>query len=210
VDELLGMMNLSDRADERLEDYSTGMRQKVAIARALLHNPPILLLDEPTLGLDPTFSLQIRSQIKELCQEEGKTVLLATHYMKEADELCDRVAIVNDGKIVAVDSPNRLKAIVRETEVLEVACYHPPSDIENQLKSICHDAEIVTLIRGEEAKGVPSRIKIIGGNAEENVEPAIDALRKKKVQITGVNVSMPTLEDAFIKLTGIKLTGEKE
>jgi hypothetical protein len=93
--------------------------------------------------------------------------------------------------------------------VLEVACYSPPSDIEPHLKGICHDAEIVTLIQGEEAKGSPSKIKIIGGNAEEHVESVIDALRKRNVQITGVNVSMPTLEDAFIKLTGAKLTGEK-
>ena len=210
VNELLRLMDLADRADERLEDYSTGMRQKIAIARALLHNPPILLLDELTLGLDPTFSRQIRNQIKELCQEEGKTVLLATHYMKEADDLCDRVAIMNDGKVVAVDSPNRLKAIIRETEVLEVGCYGPSPDIETYLRSICRNAEIVTFIQGEEAKGVPSRIKIIGGNAEENVELAIDALRRKNVQITSVNVSMPTLEDAFIKLTGAKLTEEKE
>ena len=208
VDELLALMDLSDRADERLEDYSTGMRQKVAIARALLHNPPILLLDEPTLGLDPTFSRQIRNQIRELCQKEGKTILLATHYMKEAEELCDRVAIINNGKVVAVDSPDSLKAMVRETEVLEVSCYNPPPDIESYLKKICRDAEIVTLIHGEEAKGVPSRIKIIGGNAEENVELAIDALRRKKAQITSVNVSMPTLEDVFIKLTGAKLTEE--
>ena len=210
VNELLGLMNLSDRADERLEDYSTGMRQKIAIARALLHNPPILLLDEPTLGLDPTFSRQIRNMIKDLCSKEEKTVLLATHYMKEADDLCDRVAIINDGKIVAVDAPGRLKALVRETEVLEVACYSPPPDVESYLKEICRDAEIVTLIRGEEAKGVPSRIKIIGGDAEENVELAIDALRRKNVQITSVNVSMPTLEDAFIKLTGAKLTEKTE
>lgn len=208
VEELLSLMGLSDRADERLEDYSTGMRQKIAIARALLHNPPILLLDEPTLGLDPTFSRQIRNQIKTLCHNEGKTVLLATHYMKEADDLCDRVAIINDGKIVAVDPPSQLKAIVRETEVLEVACHNPPPDVESYLKGICRDAEIVTLIRGEEPKGTPFRIKIIGGTAEENVELAIDALRRKNVQIIGVNVSMPTLEDAFIKLTGAKLTEE--
>lgn len=209
VDELLGLMNLADRADERLEDYSTGMRQKVAIARALLHNPPILLLDEPTLGLDPIFSRQIRKQIKELCHKERKTVLLATHYMKEADELCDRVAIINDGKIVAVDSPNSLKAMVNEKEVLEVTCYNPPPEIEDNLKKACHNAEIVTLLRGEEEKGVPSRIKIIGGNVEENVELAIEALREKNVQITGVNAKVPTLEDAFIKLTGEKLSEEK-
>jgi len=207
VDELLELMSLSDRADERLEDYSTGMRQKIAIARALVHDPPILLLDEPTLGLDPVFSRQIRSQIRELCEKEGRTILLATHYMEEADQLCDRIAIINDGKIVAVDSPSRLKAMVKETELVEVACYNPPSDIEAYLKTLCPKVEIITLIHGEEAKGMPSRIKIIGGNAEERVSEVLDALRKRNVQITSLNIGVPTLEDAFIKLTGAKLTG---
>jgi ABC-2 type transport system ATP-binding protein len=206
VDELLEKMNLLDRADERLEDYSTGMRQKVAIARALLHDPPILLLDEPTLGLDPTFSRQIRSQIRELSKKEGKTVLLATHYMEEADELCDRIAIINEGKIVAADTPDRLKAMVKETELVEVICYNPPQDAEKYLKSLCPDVEIITLVRGEEAKGTPSRIKLIGGNAEKRVGTVVDALRKKNTQITSLNISVPTLEDVFIKLTGAKLT----
>lgn len=206
VDELLGTMNLLDRADERLEDYSTGMRQKVAIARALLHDPPILLLDEPTLGLDPTFSRQIRSQIRELSKKEGKTVLLTTHYMEEADELCDRIAIINKGKIVAADTPDRLKAMVKETELVEVVCYNPPQNAEQYLKSLCPDVEIITLVRGEEAKGTPSRIKLIGGNAEKRIGTVVDALRKKNTQIISLNISMPTLEDAFIKLTGAKLT----
>jgi len=206
VDELLEKMNLLDRADERLEDYSTGMRQKVAIARALLHDPPILLLDEPTLGLDPTFSRQIRSQIRELSKKEGKTVLLATHYMEEADELCDRIAIINEGKIVAADTPDRLKAMVKETELVEVICYNPPQDAEKYLGSLCPDVEIITLVRGEEAQGIPSRIKLIGGNAEKRVGTVVDALRKKNTQITSLNISVPTLEDVFIKLTGAKLT----
>jgi ABC-2 type transport system ATP-binding protein len=206
VDELLEKMNLLDRADERLEDYSTGMRQKVAIARALLHNPPILLLDEPTLGLDPTFSRQIRNQIRELSKKEGKTVLLATHYMKEADELCDRIAIINEGKIVAADTPDRLKAMVKETELVEVICYNPPQNAEKYLESLCPDVEIITLVRGEEAKGTPSRIKLIGGNAEKRISTVVDALRKKNTQITSLNISVPTLEDVFIKLTGAKLT----
>lgn len=206
VDELLEKMNLLDRADERLEDYSTGMRQKVAIARALLHDPPILLLDEPTLGLDPTFSRQIRSQIRELSKKEGKTVLLATHYMEEADELCDRIAIINEGKIVAADTPDRLKAMVKETELVEVICYNPPQDAEKYLESLCPDVEIITLVRGEEAKDIPSRIKLMGGNAEKRVGTVVDALRKKNTQITSLNISVPTLEDVFIKLTGAKLT----
>jgi len=206
VDELLGTMNLLDRADERLEDYSTGMRQKVAIARALLHDPPVLLLDEPTLGLDPTFSRQIRNQIRELSKKGGKTILLATHYMEEADELCDRIAIINDGKIVAADTPDRLKAMVKETELVEVICYNPPQNAEKYLKSLCPEVEIIVLVRGEEERGGPSRIKLMGENAEKRVGIVVDALRKKNTQITNLNISVPTLEDVFIRLTGAKLT----
>ncbi|MCW4016352.1 MAG: ABC transporter ATP-binding protein [Candidatus Bathyarchaeota archaeon] len=206
VDELLEMFHLSDRADERLEDYSTGMRQKVTIARALLHDPPILLLDEPTLGLDPGFSRQIRRQIRELSEKHGKTVLLTTHYMDEADQLCDRVAFINSGNIVAVDTPNRLKARVKEKEIVEVTVYSPPADIEERIRSLLPDAEVVKLILGDEDKGNPSRIKIIGGAAEEHVGTVIDALRQKNVRIGSLNVGVPTLEDVFIKLTGAKLT----
>lgn len=206
VEELLEIMQLSDRADERLEDYSTGMRQKIAIVRALLHDPPILLLDEPTLGLDPTFSRQIRNQIKELAEKHGKTILLTTHYMEEADELCGRVAIINNGKVVAVDTPDNLKAMVKETELVEIACYNPPSDVKSHLKSHCPDVEIVTLIHGDEAKGTPSRIKLIGGDAEEHVSAVIDMLRRKNVRICSLNIGVPTLEDVFIRLTGARLT----
>jgi ABC-2 type transport system ATP-binding protein len=182
------------------------MRQKVAIARALLHDPPILLLDEPTLGLDPNFARQIRNQIRELSDKQGKTVLLTTHYMDEADRLCDRVAFINNGKIVAVDTPNKLKAMVKETELVEVAIYHPPANIETHIRSLLPEAEVVKLIPGDEAEGVPSRIKIIGGATEEHVGTIIDALRQKNIRIGSLNVGVPTLEDVFIKLTGTKLT----
>lgn len=206
VEELLENFQLSNRADERLEDYSTGMRQKVAIARALLHDPPILLLDEPTLGLDPSFSRQLRCQIKELSKKHGKTVLLTTHYMDEADQLCDRVAFINNGNIVAVDTPNKLKEKVKETELVEVAVYHPPENIENYLISMLPEAELIKLIIGDENEGFPSKLKVIGGDAEENAGIIIDVLRQKKVRILGVNIGVPTLEDVFIKLTGAKLT----
>ena len=147
IEELLDIFRLSDRADERLEDYSTGMMQKVAIARALLHDPPILLLDEPTIGLDPNFSRQIRKQIKELSEKHGKTILLTTHYMDEADQLCDRVAFINNGNIVAIDTPSRLKSMVKETELVEVAVYRPPENIEKHISSLLPDAEVVKLIR---------------------------------------------------------------
>lgn len=206
VEELLRKMQLSDRADERLEDYSTGMRQKIAITRALLHDPPILLLDEPTLGLDPTFSRQIRKQIKELAEKQGKTILLTTHYMEEADQLCDRIAVINNGKVIAVDTPDNLKAMVKETELVEIACYNPPSDIKDQIKLHCPDIEIVELIHADEAEGNPSRIKLIGGKAEEHISTVMDMLRQKDVRIRSLNIGVPTLEDVFIKLTGARLT----
>jgi len=205
IDELLEVFQLSDRADERLEDYSTGMRQKVAIARALLHDPPILLLDEPTLGLDPNFARQIRNQIRELSEKQGKTVLLTTHYMDEADQLCDRVAFINNGKIVAVDTPNRLKAMVKETERLEITVYRPPADIEEHIRSLLPEADVIKLIPGDEAEGIPSKIKIIGGSTEKHVGKIIDFLRIKNVRIGSLDVGVPTLEDVFIKLTGTKL-----
>lgn len=206
IEELLETFKLSDRADERLEDYSTGMRQKVAIARALLHDPPILLLDEPTLGLDPSFSRQIRKQVRELSEKQGKTVLLTTHYMDEADQLCDRVAFINNGNIVAVDTPNRLKAMVKDKELVEIAIYCPPEDVEKHIRSLLPDVEVIKLIPGDESSGTLSRIKIIGETAEENVSAVIDMLRKKNVRIGGLNVGVPTLEDVFIKLTGTKLS----
>jgi ABC-2 type transport system ATP-binding protein len=206
IEELLENFRISDRADERLEDYSTGMRQKVAIARALLHDPPILLLDEPTLGLDPNFSRQIRSQIRELSDNHGKTVLLTTHYMDEAEQLCDRVAFINNGNIVAVNTPHRLKAMIKEKEIVEVAVYRAPAGIEKHIHSLLPDVEVIKLIPGDEEGGNPSRIKIIGGTAEDHVGTIIDVLRKKNVRICGLNVGVPTLEDVFIKLTGAKLT----
>jgi ABC-2 type transport system ATP-binding protein len=205
VDKLLALMNLSDRADERLEDYSTGMRQKVAIARALLHDPPVLLFDEPTLGLDPTFARQIRILIRELCRKEGKTVLLTTHYMGEADEMCDRIAIIKDGKIIAVDTPTNLKAMVKETELVELSCYNLPHNIEDRLRALCPDVEVITVIHGEENEGNPSRVKIMGGSAEKYVGTVVDTIHRENARIINLRIGVPTLEDVFIKLTGAKL-----
>lgn len=110
VDQVLEMVGLKDRANEKLKHYSNGMKQRLLIARALLHNPEILFMDEPTLGLDPVFAREIRQIIAQLAKD-GKTIFLTTHYMQEADRLCDRVAIINHGNIIAIDSPSQLKAI---------------------------------------------------------------------------------------------------
>jgi len=108
VDEVLALVGLKDRADEKLQHFSNGMKQRLLIARALLHDPEILFMDEPTLGLDPAIAIQIRALISKL-SKDGKTIFLTTHYMEEADRLCDRVAIINHGRIIALDKPQKIK-----------------------------------------------------------------------------------------------------
>jgi ABC-2 type transport system ATP-binding protein len=117
VSELLKAMQLEDRANSKLKEYSNGMKQRLLIARALLHSPKVLFLDEPTRGLDPNMARQIRAIITNLAKQ-GITVFLTTHYMEEADQLCHRVAILDRGKIVAMDTPEKLKNIYR-TDTLE-------------------------------------------------------------------------------------------
>ena len=108
VDQVLQLVGLENRANEKLKNYSNGMKQRLLIARALLHKPEILFMDEPTLGLDPMIAHEIRQLIAQLAQD-GRTIFLTTHYMEEADRLCDRVAIINHGRIIALDTPKNLK-----------------------------------------------------------------------------------------------------
>ncbi len=195
IDYLLEIMGLQEKQDERIEKYSTGMRQKVSICRALIHDPLVLLLDEPTLGLDPSFSRFIRSFIKkDLNETRGKTILLTTHYMDEADQLCDRIAIMNDGKIVAVDTPENLKKSIPHDEVLEVKCVGTADfeGIGQRVYSRTEDGASVYRIHAE--------------YVEEIMSEVIKAADSAK--ILSMNVTKPTLEDVFIHLTGARLTGE--
>lgn len=195
IEYLMQIMGLEDRQYERIEKYSTGMRQKVSICRALIHNPPVLLLDEPTLGLDPSFSRFIRSFIrKDLNEKQGKTILLTTHYMDEADQLCDRIAIMNKGKIVTVDTPENLKKNIPHDEVLEVKCLGAADfeGIGQKVYSQSEDGIHVYRIHAE--------------NVEEIMSEVIKAADSAK--ILSMNVTKPTLEDVFIHLTGARLTGD--
>src|SRR5947207_7686140 len=119
IDAALVAVKLADRADDYVERYSTGMRQRLALARALLPDPPLVILDEPTVGLDPQAARDLRDRVREL-RAQGRTVLLTTHYMEEADQLCDSVAIIDHGKIVALDTPAALKRTIRAEEVVHL------------------------------------------------------------------------------------------
>ncbi|MBE3519589.1 MAG: ABC transporter ATP-binding protein [Firmicutes bacterium] len=121
IKEVLDIVGLSRRADERVENYSTGMRQRLALARAILHDPPILILDEPTAGLDVHSARMLRQMVQDLAAS-GKTVLLTTHNLQEAEEVCTRVAVIHEGRIVVQDTPAALRALSTGLDVLEVTC----------------------------------------------------------------------------------------
>src|SRR5881396_577126 len=122
IAELLDLVGLTGREKERVEGYSRGMRQRLHVARGLLHDPPVVFLDEPTIGVDPVGARDLRATIASLTAA-GKTVLLTTHYMFEADELCDRIAVINHGRIVAEGTPQQLKARVAQGSVVEVELF---------------------------------------------------------------------------------------
>ena len=119
IEELLKLVELWDFRKNHVGNFSSGMRQRLNVIRALIHDPEIIFFDEPTIGLDPTTSHNIRELIKRLNSQENKTILLTTHYMDEADRLCNRIAIIDYGKIVALDTPNDLKASVGQDATLE-------------------------------------------------------------------------------------------
>jgi len=201
IDYLLELMELKDMAGERLERYSSGMKQKVSLARAILHDPDLILLDEPSLGLDPQFARFIRGFIKdELNKKQGKTILLTTHYMDEADELCNRIAFINKGRIVDVKTPAQYKKDIPHTEVLEIRCQGQPdiAPIER--------LPGVERVAAEFKDGVTT-IKAVAPRAEAVLAEAIDYLRKGG-RILGVDVKQPTLEDVFLYVTGTSLAAD--
>jgi len=204
IQKLLELIELQDRADDPVEKYSRGMKQRLHIVRGLVHDPPILLLDEPTLGLDPASARVIREFIKEKLQkEQNKTILLTTHYMEEADQLCDRIAIMDYGKIIALGTSAELKEHIAEIEVLNISVSKVKEGLENSLKSIrgIKDAtvRIVDSVAGE------AQIIIHADDVEDVLSSVIQRLVKERVEIRGIEEKKPTLEDVFISLTGRKL-----
>ena len=196
IEAALVAVKLADRADDYVERYSTGMRQRLALARALLPDPPLVILDEPTVGLDPQAARDLRDRVREL-KRQGRTVLLTTHYMEEADQLCDRVAIIDHGKIVALDTPAALKRTIRAEEVvhLELALEGDDRAVLDRL------GRAATVARSERRNGTLT-VTAHCASAREFVPAAFDAARSTGATIHHVEVVPVTLEDVFISLTG--------
>lgn len=202
IDYLMELLDLKDVQNERIEKYSSGMKQKISLARALLHDPKVLLLDEPTLGLDPQFSRFLRNFIKNsLNKVQKKTILLTTHYMDEADELCERIAFINRGKIVDIKTPYEYKRDLPHTEVLELRC----SGIQNS-DELLKQLQSLKTVEKTSINSVDhvTNIKIILPRAEPILSDTIELVRKQG-KILGINVEQPTLEDVFIYVTGTRL-----
>jgi ABC-2 type transport system ATP-binding protein len=199
---VLNAVHLDDRADDYVERYSTGMRQRLVLARALLPNPELLLLDEPTVGLDPQSARDLRDRVLAL-RGEGRTVLLTTHYMEEADQLCDRIAIIDHGRIAALDTPQALKRTIGATEVvrLEVGGTDQRPAADGLAPLLARLERGGTIARNESDDGTVA-VTIHCRSARDFVPAAFDAARVEGMAIRHVEVVPVTLEDVFLSLTG--------
>lgn len=192
VKELLEFMGLSDRAHNRVETYSKGMKQRLLLARGLINDPDIIFLDEPTVGLDPEISIETRRMVKELV-EKGKTILLTTHYMFEADELCKRVAVIRNGEIVALDTPSGLKKYVMDTSVVEVEGFGITEKEVARFKEI-PDVVSVSADLGENKQV----LKLQTPKGSEIIAEVQQILKNSRIY--DIKIKEPTLEDAYLRL----------
>jgi ABC-2 type transport system ATP-binding protein len=205
ITEVLELVGLKDKAFEVFQKYSGGMKRKLALARALLPDPPILLLDEPTTGLDVTSSRNIRDFIKnDLSKKAGKTVLYTTHYIEEAAQMCDRVGIMNKGKIIALDTPEALKNMTKKGEVADITVKNMA---ENQINTIRAMPEVTGLsseVQDTVLGQTRLRIRLQDVDALPKV---LNYFFKENIKLINLKQEEPTLEDAFIELTGADATG---
>jgi ABC-2 type transport system ATP-binding protein len=192
IKELLIFMGLWDRARDRVETYSKGMKQRLHLARGLINDPELIFMDEPTIGLDPEMARDTRDLIQQLIKR-GKTVLLTTHYMFEADELCKRVAIIRNGEIVALDTPSGLKKYVRDASVVEVEGFGITDKEVARFKET-RDVLSVSADLGE-SKQV---LRIQTPKGSEIISEVQEILKNSRIY--DIKIKEPTLEDAYLRL----------
>jgi len=192
VEELLELVRLRERADERVEGYSRGMKQRLHLARTLLHDPNILFLDEPTIGLDPVGARELRETIRQL-HERGKTILLTTHYMFEADALCDRIVVIGKGRLLASGTPRELKSLVRDQSVVELEVFGATPELIDRLRALDFVDSVVV-----EQRDLRQVLRVQTPIAEQAVPRLIGSLAG--LEVGRVSVREATLEDAYVRL----------
>ena len=196
IDELLSAVELQDWRDKPVKMFSGGMRRRLEIARGLVHQPKICVLDEPTTGLDPVSRVSVWEMLSRLKREHDLTILVTTHYMDEADKLCDRVAIVDHGKLVALDSPLKLKASVPGKNALEISFSAVPAGWTETLRALPDVAEV-------KADGHVFRLS--SENGPRTTGEVMDAARRAGIAVTSLSVQSTSLDDVFVHYTGHQL-----
>jgi len=196
IDELLASVNLTRFRDAFVKTFSGGMRRRMEIARGLVHSPKVLFLDEPTTGLDPVSRTNVWEMIRTLRDRSDLTILLTTHYMEEADKLCERIAIVDHGRLAALDTPTRLKEGVPGTDTVEAEFADAPKDWAEQLRALPHVANVT------ERDGM---VHIGSNEGPATVAALMDLARSQGVTVKRVTVQGTTLDDVFVHYTGSDL-----
>ena len=193
IHDLLGAVNLLDWADKPVKTFSGGMRRRLEIARGLVHEPRIFILDEPTTGLDPVSRVAAWEMLDRLRRERDLTVMLSTHYMDEADKLCDRIAIVDHGKLVALDSPLKLKTSIPGTNTIEVSFSSVPADWQRTLESL---PDVATV------KSDDGVYRLSSNNGPRTVLALMDAVHAAGISVASLSVQSTTLDHVFVHYTG--------
>jgi ABC-2 type transport system ATP-binding protein len=200
IDELIEMVDLTKWRGAQTKTLSGGMRRRLEIARGLVHNPRIFFLDEPTTGLDPVSRVAVWEMLTNIKSKRQLTILITTHYMDEADRLCDRIAIVDHGKLVALDTPAALKSSVPGSNVIEAQFEHPPEDWEQKLHSLGE----VTSVQHEGA----GMYRVLTGNGSRTTTELVELAVQENVPVKSLTVQNTTLDDVFVHYTGRQLRDE--
>lgn len=190
--EIADLIGLSDRLKDKVEKYSGGMKRRLNIGVALIHKPKILIMDEPTVGIDPQSRNHILTTVKNL-NKEGMTIIYTSHYMEEAEELCDRICIMDKGKLLANGNKDELIKLVNGREKIDVLFKDLNDSVVNKIRSLTYVSE---------TNVVEDKISIISENAENLLADLIHIIKDSKTKIISIDVKKPTLETVFLHLTG--------
>jgi len=196
IAQLLRDVDLEKWADKPVKMFSGGMRRRLEIARGLVHEPKLFFLDEPTTGLDPVSRVAVWEMLSRLKRERDLTILVTTHYMDEADKLCDRIAIVDHGKLVALDSPLKLKASIPGKNILEVSFSGAPHNWMEILRALPDVAEV---------KAEDNIFRISSNNGPRTTVALMEAARNADANVNSLSVQSTTLDDVFVHYTGHQL-----
>ncbi len=192
TDKLLDRLQLTEKRNTYYGRLSGGQKQRLALALALVNDPDILFLDEPTTGLDPQARLEIHGLISGL-HAERRTVLLTTHYIEEAERLCDRIAIIDEGRVIAIGTPQEIRARTAGHAVIEIVCEQPVCDRRPSLSN-----GVVSVAVSEDCKGVTIRCS----HPARTLVDVVKWIDRQGVELADVHIKRPSLEDVFIELTG--------